>query len=335
MAISRQFKSIYEENETEYVFSTRAFRQAMQQYVSMRNKEDDDKYTQEKFLSEVGEKINKSPEAIKQWIRGNNGPSDIGVVKDIAEIFDVDFKRMLVPRKILSDKDKEIDFKVTANDEKSVVMQFHAILSDFIYDYIGGDFRDLFIDRRYGVYAEDIDKDIADFIFNLYKQLEKVALALSVDTYQKLHRYITECKVFAYNGMDEATPHLYGLVMQNPRWIEANPYLKTIANYSYSTSFEDTLFFWKKDEIEELVEPFKKEASCDYIGSASMGFWSDYRGEHVGLGVDEADKAQYISGDDVWEYFFYEPYEAVPMELAKTLTMLFRKDFPQFFDASE
>lgn len=328
MAISKRFKTIYEENGYEFVFSSRTFKNEVISFCSNARREGT-KFTQDQILNELGERLNKSPEAVKQWMRGNNGPSDISVVKDIADYFDTDFKNFLIPKKIINDKTREIEFKITPDDEKSIVLQFHAILSDFIYDYIGGDMRDLFIERLHDIYMDDIDKEIQDYIFNLYKQLERVSLILTPDTYKKLHRFITECKVFSYNGVYEATPHFCDLLQDNPRWAEINPYLNIIAEYASFTSFDGALFFLPKEKVDSLVAPIKLETDCGHLLWEDNDVWQGYRSGRVGMGVD--DKEEYISKEEAWDYYFFEPHEAVPMELAKTLTLLFRADFPQYF----
>lgn len=63
-----------------------------------------------------------------------------------------------------------------------------------------------------------------------------------------------------------------------------------------------------------------------------MGY--DYIREEMASSISDYsdNEEEFISYDDHEDYYYHQPYEAVPMELAKTLTMLFREDFPQYFD---
>ncbi len=327
MAISKSFRKIYDDDGKAYYFSTIAFKNSITRYCSDKRKADIN-MTQELLTADLSEKISKSTEAIRKWIKGENGPNDIEVVKDIAEFFDQDYKYFLVPSEKMRIPDKVIEIDASQHDEKGLVLEFHKMLSDFIYDYIGGDFRNVYVERRYwDSLVGDIDEEINDYIFNAYKQLERIALEISTDTYNKLHRFITECKVFATVGYIEATPKMASLVKINPRWIKANPYLEKIADYSRCMDFDEERFLNYKDSVDALIEPFKKEASGI---SFSFGV-KEARRQFENPIFDAVDTTKLIDENELHNYYFYEPYEAVPMELAKTLTLLFKQDFPQYF----
>ncbi len=331
MAKSKQFRTIYEENGNEFIFSSYALKTQILK-TSSDYRKNDQKKTQTQIIEELSDKVHASTDAVYQWVRGSNGPGDITIVKDIAEYFGIDFRALIVPRSVLQNISKS-ESEIVGTDEKDLIMQFHAVLADFIYDYIGNDFRNVYLERRYDAYETfDLDAEISNYIFNVYRQLEKVSLKLSPETYTKLHRFITECKVFANVGVFEATPHMRTLLKYNPRWIEINPFLKIIAEYSNYDDFDGALLFATKKDLDALKSKFNEEADCWYID----GFASTLGGygiDKMGLGIE--DKNDYVPEEDRGNYYFFEPYEAIPMELARTLTLLFRADFPQYFNNKE
>lgn len=329
MAISKRFKVIEEENGVNYIFSNRDFKI---QVGKRQNSSSDssNKITQEQIFEELAEKLHKSAEAVRQWFRGNNGPSDIDVVKDIANYFGVDYKELLSRVEAMPQRNGNFEFSFSGLDEKSIIIDFHSFLTEFIYEYIGTDLRDPYVERQYGISGNELDIEIEDYIFSLYKELEKVALKVSPDTYKKLHRFITECKMFATVGTDEATPHMSSLVYVNPRWKDINPHLDIIAVYSESLDFDEALIGFSKDEVNELTKDLREEAGACYIGNLYGNDFVRYV-PFTREPLSEEENSKYISEDEHWNYYYHKPDEAVPMELAKTMTMLFRADFPQFF----
>lgn len=325
MSISNNFRTIYEDGNNEYVFSCKALKKHIS-HACTESKRLGSSKSQGTIMTEIAGVVNKSPEAVKQWVKGYNGPSDIDVVRDLASYLNIDFMELLVLKG--PTRKESTEFIVSGNDEKSIVIELHAILAEFIYNYIGSEMRDAYIVRHYGIGSEVFDDEISDYILNVYKQLEKNALKISSDTYRKLHRFITECKVFATIGTFEGHPYMSTLVKDNPRWIKINPHLKYVADYSAYGDFDYALCYTPKKEMDELVRDFKEEANCEYIG---MGY--DYIREEMDSSISEQSaQNELISDDDYQDYYYHQPYEAVPMELAKTLTMLFREDFPKYFN---
>ncbi len=193
MAISKNYRPLYSENDIEYVFSTNALINLIsEKYKESRSSESP--ITKEQIRENLANITCKSPEAVKKWCRGDNGPSDIQVVKDIAKYFEIDFHALLCP---MEHSTSRIVPSVFGNDEKSIVIQFYSLLADFIYDYIGN-YEKCYIVRHKG---EDISiEDVSGYIYDVYRQLDKVAFSISENVYNKLHRIITECKTLVGLG---------------------------------------------------------------------------------------------------------------------------------------
>lgn len=333
MARSRNFRTLEKENGICYIFSTEEFKkqESKRQHNSL---EEGNRITQDQLWQELAQSLNLDPVTgagtVKKWHNGHNGPNDIELVKDLAKYFGIAYKDLLIKKDTLPQRKEDIVFSISGNDEKSIVIDFHTLLIEFIYNYIGTEDRDSYVDRHYDIEPDEREEEIEDYLFNLYRELEKKAIRISDDVYKKIHRFISECKVFSTVGIDEGTPHLSSLIALNPRWSEINPHLKLVAKYSGAVDFDDALVVMNRKDIQDLTEEFAKEARGRNVGTLLP---HDFKRVDVlsGMPYTEKENQDYISFEEHWDYFYFEPYEAVPTELAKTLTMLFKADFPQFF----
>ena len=90
------FRKLYKEDGVSYIFNTEAFNRLIAEKKISSRKEDDSQ-TQDEIEFDIASKIHKPYESVRNWTKGSNGPGDIGLVKDIAEYFDVDFMTLLIP----------------------------------------------------------------------------------------------------------------------------------------------------------------------------------------------------------------------------------------------
>ena len=75
------------------------------------------KVTQTAIREQLAEKTFVSPEAIKNWMYGNNAPSDLEQVKTLAEYFDVDYHQLLKEEKEMTNT-TEIKYDLTNDVQK-------------------------------------------------------------------------------------------------------------------------------------------------------------------------------------------------------------------------
>lgn len=301
MAISRNYRAIYVENNIGYIFSTISFSNLITtKYKELRVT--DTPITKEQIRNELAEITCKSPEAVKKWERGDNGPSDIQVVKDIAKYFSVDFHVLLTTTDY--SKGKAVP-EIYGTDEKSIVIQFYSILVDFIYDYVCTDnvcYAIKHLNQK--LTTEDTD----GYVYDLYRQLDKVAFSISEKTYNKLHRIITECKTLSDLGYPPV-PYLSMWVSINERWRTLNPRLEIVGEYAHMDDYWDAKNYYDEAELNELMAPFRAE-----VGQIDL--------KSNGVPVKKED------------FTFFDAYLLVPMELVKTLKLLFREEFADLLNAT-
>ncbi len=137
MAISREYRTIYQENNIDYIFCPRAFYMAIKQQRDSKTKSSKSRVSQDVILGELADLVNKSPEAVRKWMQGHNGPSDISVVKDMASYFGTDFHDFLMKKAEVYTNNDQAELNITESDEKSIIIRFYQLIVDFIYLYIG------------------------------------------------------------------------------------------------------------------------------------------------------------------------------------------------------
>lgn len=298
MAISNNYRVLYTENDVRYVFSTSAFSDLVKEKYK-ESRVTSEPLTKEQIWEALADITCKSSESVKKWGKGDNGPSDIEVVKDIAKYFEVDFHALLTTTENSSGRTVP---EIYGKDEKSIVMQFYSILTDFIYDYVCTNNTCYAIKHQsQTLTTEDVD----GYIYDIYRQLDKIALSVSDKTYDKLHRIITECKTLGDLGYSPE-PYLDGWLADNKRWKELNPRLKIIGNYAQMEDYWDAKEYFETEEFDDLMKPFRDE-----VGQIEV----------------------IMNGETIKEDFaFFDSYLLIPMELAKTLKLVFKKDFADLFE---
>ena len=302
MAISKTYRAIYTECNQGYVFSPCAFSDLITaKYKASRFS--DHPMTKERIREEISDITYKSPEAVKKWERGDNGPSDVQVVKDIAKYFDVDFHVLLMSSEQYT-LNRHVP-EIHGSDEKSVIIQLYSVLVDFIYDYVGSN-NTCYAIKQLG--NSLTTEDISGYIYDVYRQLDKVSFSISDNTYSKLHRIITECKTLGDLGYPPV-PYLDLWVSINHRWRDLNPRLELIGKYENVEDYWDAKEGFEPEEFEELMKPFRDE-----VGQMDVKI----------NGVPTKD-----------DFAFFDSYQLVPMELVKTLKLLFKKEFPELLNEQE
>lgn len=298
MAISKNYRALYTENNIGYVFSTGAFGNLITEKYK-ESRESGKARTKEQIREELADITCKSSEAVKKWERGDNGPSDIEVVKDLAKYFEVDFHVLLTttensPRRSVPE--------IYGKDEKSIVTQFYSILTDFIYDYVCTN-NTCYAVKYLG--QELTTDDVNGYIYDIYRQLDKVAFSISDKTYNKLHRIITECKTLGDLGYPPV-PYLSLWICVNERWKSLNPRLEIIGEYAEMEDYWDAKESFENEEFDELLNPFRKE-----VGQIDV--------KRDGKPAKE-------------DFSFFDSHLLIPMELVGTLKLVFKKDFAELFE---
>ncbi len=308
MGKSREFNKITIGGKA-FVFNSAAFNEL----INIKSKTE--KITKTKIQEDLADKTFSDSETVRKWKKGDNGPSGgVNTIDIISEYFNVERKDLLKPVEI-----KPINFVPPSDDEEGVIIYFHGLLSDFIYTYLSPAQADSEHFYSYAVRrrTEDeskieawirINEEVRDYIYNLYKLLEKMSLNISQDTYDKLHRFISECKTLYELTLGES--HMADWPWINDRWAKVNPRLELIIEYCEGETSEDELEAGKYDEL------FRYYAEDSGVARfSSYGEIEEILPEYERYDTGEIDGV--IPPD----------YEAIPMEFARTLTLLFKEEF--------
>ena len=162
----------------------------------------DHKITHTSIREELADVAFVSQEAVKNWMYGNNAPSDIEQVKVIADYFDIDYHELLT---IAEEKDmtmstENILAKGSTSQQKYtkklIRKIYHRIidLTEAIHYYTDMQYypRDLeaFKAEENVAFIKEGAKDMGDKLWELERMLHRGMLDIPTDSYKKIEKYI-------------------------------------------------------------------------------------------------------------------------------------------------
>ena len=176
--------------------------------------------------------------SVKNWKYGHNGPDTLDIIKKAAEILQTDYLTLLEEQtQEMKDNHNVLYNPINTDSEKEFINQYYQRLVDYAYDYIGTN--ELCYKNEI---SEEFDYDFVEF--NLYRTLDKAALYISSETYDKLHRITTELVSF-----------LPPWIFFPERWLQINSRMR-IVDYLIM----DAEYLYDLNDIdEEKYDEFLKE----------------------------------------------------------------------------
>ena len=311
MAKSINFR-FFNDGNRDVQFSSICFRSELNEWKERQRRADSTKKaTIEDGYVLISETANVSVDAVRNWYKGSNGPSDLQTVKKIASALEIDYTELIVASNSES-KSIEQDFTPTSNSEKELLMQIYKLFIDYVYWFVG---------NRTQSYAsltlEHPEAERQQYIWNLYHYLDQIALSITEETYKKLRKTIAELEYMVTGG----GPYILTVP---PLWYDLNPYL-TYFYFDFG-GFEDMEELFEDVSDEENYEilhtytedlPFLLDAYKEYCKKNNNPLPENYIVE--ALMIDRA-------------YDFPAPYQLYTREVANTIKILMKHMFPKYFD---
>lgn len=195
--VSKNFKVLEVINNNEFVFSSYSFKNEIKRYA-LNQTTPDYKVTTSKIKTKLASKLCVSEEAIKNWVCGYNGPSDIEVVKMMAEFFGIDYLNLLR-------KKETNDMENNTNKENTTISISHetkAVIRT-VYQRIAALWDDIVAELPYDFGGEDqfhvYEKRAEDLVFLLHQNM----LDIPTEIYSKLMSIVTEDFDYYLHGNEE------------------------------------------------------------------------------------------------------------------------------------
>lgn len=219
------------------------------------------KVTRNRIYEDIAEACCVSDGAVKNWKYGNNGPDALETIKKAAEVLGVPYESLLEDRsQIMQENEVTLFNQINTESEKEFVRQYYQRLVDYTYDYIGT------VDTCYKNSGSK-EYDYGDAEFNLYRALDKAALYISSDVYDKLHRITTELVSFLppwitfperWNQINERMIIVGYLVMDTEflydlNSIDSEKYNEFMTEYLQETGYSLTDAMEHTDRIESFM----------------------------------------------------------------------------------
>ena len=197
----------YIEDGKEYIFNNYAFKHEANRVLRER-RESGEKISVFDFESEIGEHVCRSQDSVKKWKNKGSSPSDLDMVKSVAEFLGVEYHKLLVLWKV-KEVEKMEDNRINVNQsEKDVVKEICTGLMDYV-QHIGD------IDK---LMLEIVDTSYTYNFDHLYNKLNMSVFEISEETYKKLRRLISEVQFALFESGAEDVFNSYNNVVR--RWTE-------------------------------------------------------------------------------------------------------------------
>ncbi len=127
---------IYEENNIRYQFAARNLLMLINQRKHS-FQTTGTKMTKTAIMEEIADKLFVSSEAVKNWMYGYNGPSEIEQVKKLGDYFEVDYHQLLVREdEPMNNMEKRIDYLTEAQIDytKNRVREIYKAIVDYYHN---------------------------------------------------------------------------------------------------------------------------------------------------------------------------------------------------------
>ena len=317
----------FEIDGNNYIFSVDRFRTAFGEMKQKKRKRTG-KYSSTNLMYDIAEYVNVSEETVKKWYSGANGPGDIEKVKDLAKFFGLHYMDLLHRKESAI---MEIEYNYKEETERDIILAVYRKIIEIIW----------LETSRYkeeyskGIYQED------DVFWKRWKELYGEAY-LIVDTNSLDMPY--ESRVKLYNILTETKKSMDSDGMNAPaRWKRLNDLIFTAREYYLYGGFaenEDELIEELYRDIQSSMErPYKVDCEVKHGNYTQMislgGFHKDTKKEEYlerakGLGA-ALDQLKLESLDDEDFGYHYDPAEVYRFEFIKTILLVFREEFPQYF----
>lgn len=188
----------YEENGFQYQFYSQELKVQINQKQNVMRMTGN-KVTKAVIIHEIAECCSVSDEAVKNWMYGHNGPSDLEQVKLLGEYFSVEYHQFLKSEEtnMLEVKtgigvDQDIEQKKYT---KSVIREIYQAILNF-HEVCRCDYyhqERLLQEERYDEYRKayaDADANHTELFYNIEDQLKQSMLDIPEAFYNKLNDYI-------------------------------------------------------------------------------------------------------------------------------------------------
>ena len=188
----------YEENGIKYRFDSQKLLVQVNQrkhYLQNAGK----KVTKALIMDELAEKCYVTVEAIKNWMYGYNGPSEMEQVKVLADYFEIDYHQLLKEEEIMTNG-KEMTSK-TVNEAQAIYTKdrireiYQGMLAfvhrgrEWYYSLLVGNEEEL-LDKEYQKQVLAANAELRAMFNNIAYRLENSMLDIPQASYEKIYNFL-------------------------------------------------------------------------------------------------------------------------------------------------
>lgn len=190
---------IYMEEGIKYRFNEQQLRASMSVRKSIL-KSSDVKATLSAITEELADAMYVSPEAVKNWMYGYNGPSDMEQIKIIADFFDEDYHRFLIMEEgnMLDNNKKENSVKVITEAQRDYTKKVVREIYQDVYRIVELLVEDYYVDDKRETYDFGYvsSYSVFDYYSRVVKRLGLARLDVSERFYNRLKEFLEGTLIF-------------------------------------------------------------------------------------------------------------------------------------------
>ncbi len=272
--ISKSSRTFIDEEGNKCRFSFTGFYAAIEKYRDTNNS-NAKRITFSEIYAIISDNLNVSTEAVRNWRRGYNGPADIEIVKDIANILKCDFHSLLDTKEyenitsIVEAKTVNMD---PGDSENDVLMSILRDLIEIMEDYSNKGFPGTF-----GFEDKEADEYYSSWLHRISLKIKKNSFFIKKNNFKKIETLYMETRGFLEHTDQEPI-----------RWTNICPYLavftrdiafheiknyETLEDMLYENNIESQMF----DDIANEIHPYGGFATMwdtpVFVLGMMMGSW--------------------------------------------------------------
>ncbi len=284
----------------EYRFFQHGMKVAVDTYREQKLLKDDEKISVAEVFQMIADAVHVSPDAVKNWYGGKNGPADLATIKGIAQALETNYKKLIQPIEELSDGGNTMNAAINERPDevREVLLNLYSQMIDYVYMYPGSDVY-MYVPSQPNL--EHPEEYYEEILRSMNRYLDSNALILDDETYNKMHRLLSELR-----ETTDSHPGYYNIAK---RWYDYN----SLLSYVLPDDEIDNRYWMDPVNPGPLEEKFIEELDIEYTMC-----YKDLRSPEQIRCLEGAHVVP--TYEELWSW-----------EVAKTIKILFRTEFPQYF----
>ena len=313
-------------NKKKYHFDSDKFSNILNKYRHYTDKKGKRVFIKD-IINQIAEKASVSPEAVSNWKKGNNGPSDIELVKICAKVLDVNYMSLLT-----QDIEEEKN-SITEEDTKAIYMVYEGIqdilqiMTDMKFDpeLYGNKISYLERGKKRSKRKTEIADKQKEALSKLENEIYKLTPKISENIMNRLLKIVIESYSLTIGEIPSRWDRIEYINYENNN--------RSDKVQSIEWSWADGYYAYESRDVAIGTE-CGRYLDDEIFVAEKMGF-----DREINYPDDTTDMDEYYQDIDVdvkkYEKYgcdYLHPVQVYHYLVSGLITIVFKNDFPEYFD---